>query len=169
MSALVPWVYDDGGRAAAGFKGSVGDCVVRAIAIASGLPYRQVYDGLYAAGKIVKAEKVARRARGWSEKFDASPRTGVHHDVYRPFLEGLGFEWVATMGIGSGCRVHLMPDELPGGPLVVRLSKHVAAVVDGVLRDTYDCSRGGTRCVYGFWHQAEWREIAAWQERMELR
>jgi hypothetical protein len=25
------------------------------------------------------------------------------------------------------------------------------AVVDGVVRDTHDSSRDGTRCVYGFW------------------
>lgn len=27
----------------------------------------------------------------------------------------------------------------------------IAAVVDGVLHDTFDCSRGGTRCVYGYY------------------
>lgn len=30
-------------------------------------------------------------------------------------------------------------------------SKHLAAVVDGVLHDTYDCTREGTRCVYGYY------------------
>ena len=29
---------DDGGRTAAGYKGKAGDCVVRSIAIVSGLP-----------------------------------------------------------------------------------------------------------------------------------
>ena len=37
------WVYDDGGRNAAGFRGKAGDCVARSIAIATRLPYRQVY------------------------------------------------------------------------------------------------------------------------------
>ena len=40
------YIYDDGGRAAAGFKGTTGDCVTRAIAIATGKPYREVYDAL---------------------------------------------------------------------------------------------------------------------------
>ena len=40
------FIYDDGGRAAAGFKGKTGDCVTRAIAIATGRPYREVYDRL---------------------------------------------------------------------------------------------------------------------------
>ena len=33
-SLALPWVYDDGGRAAAGFKGEAGDCGTRAVAIA---------------------------------------------------------------------------------------------------------------------------------------
>jgi hypothetical protein len=36
------WVYDDGGRKAAGFRGRAGDCVTRSIAIATRLPYRHV-------------------------------------------------------------------------------------------------------------------------------
>lgn len=46
----VPWDEDDGGRAAAGFKGDTGDCVTRAISIATGRPYREVYDMVNAAG-----------------------------------------------------------------------------------------------------------------------
>jgi hypothetical protein len=33
----------------------------------------------------------------------------------------------------------------------VVLSRHYAAVIDGVLHDVVDCSRGGTRCVYGYY------------------
>ena len=53
---------------------------------------------------------------------------------------------IPTMQIGSGCHVHLRADELPAkGKLIVALSKHYAAVVDGVLHDKYDCTRNGTR------------------------
>ena len=62
-----------------------------------------------------------------------------------------GWVYVPTMAIGSGCRVHLRADELPQGRLVVQVSKHYTAVVDGVIHDTYACSRDGTRCVYGYW------------------
>jgi hypothetical protein len=54
------------------------------------------------------------------------------------------------MFIGQGCKVHLRADELPKGRLVVALSKHIVAVIDGVIHDTDDPSRGGTRCVYGY-------------------
>lgn len=55
------------------------------------------------------------------------------------------------MAIGSGCKVHLRSDELPTGRIIVSVSKHYVAVIDGVLHDIYDPSRHGNRCVYGYW------------------
>jgi hypothetical protein len=57
------------------------------------------------------------------------------------------------MSIGSGCKVHLCTEELPKGRLIVSVSRHLIAVIDGVFHDTHDCSRGGTRCVYGYWRR----------------
>lgn len=137
------WEYDDGGRAEAGFVGHTGDCVTRAIAIATGLPYREVYDSLNAQAQD---EKPSKRRRGKS-----SARTGVHRVTYEPYLLRLGWGWVPTMRFGEGCRVHLRANELPTGRLVVAVSKHLCAVIDGVVRDDHDPSRGGTRCVYGYY------------------
>lgn len=134
----IEWEYDDGGRADAGYRGDAGDCVVRAIAIATQLPYKQVYDDLH---KMTKA------------KGHKSPRNGVRREIYEAYLKSLGWEWVPTMKIGQGCKVHLRADELPRGRIIARLSKHVCAVVDGVIRDTYDCSRDGMRCVYGYFRK----------------
>lgn len=74
--------------------------------------------------------------------------------ILRP-VRDLGAVWTPTMKFGSGCTVHLRSGELPMGRLVLRLSKHLAAVIHGVLHDTYDCSRDGTRCVYGYWEVPE--------------
>jgi hypothetical protein len=38
----VKFQFNDGGRIAAGYKGSAGDCVVRSVAIATALPYQAV-------------------------------------------------------------------------------------------------------------------------------
>ena len=57
------------------------------------------------------------------------------------------------MHVGGGCKIHLRADELPRGRLVCKVSRHMVAVIDGVLHDTHDCSRGGTRCVYGYYIQ----------------
>lgn len=137
--------YDDGGRAAAGFRGDTSDCVCRSIAIATGLPYREVYDLII---KYSKGERTGKRKRKISH-----PRTGVHKYTRRKLLKDLGWEWVPCMGIGTGCQVHLTADELPSGRLIVELSRHVTAVIDGVVHDTHDPARDGTRCVYGYWRQ----------------
>ena len=144
---MIPFVYDDGGRAAAGFKGDAGDCVTRAIAIVTGRNYRQVYDDLFELGR----RRYAGQLTGADITRRASPRNGVDPAVYRRYLDTLGLHWTPTMFIGQGTKVHLRADELPDGRLVVRCSKHVTAVIDGVLHDTYDCSREGTRAVYGHW------------------
>jgi hypothetical protein len=60
-----------------------------------------------------------------------------------------GFVWTPTMGIGTGCTVHLRAGELPLGRLVVSISRHYTAVIDGVVWDTIDPCGGGMRCVYG--------------------
>ena len=66
-------------------------------------------------------------------------------------MRELGWTWTPTMQIGAGCKAHLRADELPRGRLLVSLSRHSAAVIDGVLHDTHDCSREDIHCVYGYW------------------
>lgn len=148
---MTSFVLDDGGRAAAGYRGSAGDCVTRAIAIASGLDYRDVYDRLHDAARSPEHLAKLERQYGRTGRRHASPRNGVRPEVYRPLLDALGFTWTPTMRIGQGCRVHLRADELPSGVLIVRVTRHLSAVIDGVIHDTHDPSRGGTRCVYGYW------------------
>jgi hypothetical protein len=143
--AAIEFVYDDGGRAAAGFKGTANDCVSRAIAIATGTPYQQVYDEI---NVLAKAERVGKRKRGKS-----SARTGVYKGTQRRYLEQIGWTWTPTMAIGQGCQVHLRADELPPGRLIVALSRHLTTVIGGVVHDTHDPSRSGTRCVYGYWSE----------------
>jgi hypothetical protein len=138
--------YNDGGRKGAGFKGKAGDCVTRAIAIATDLPYAEVYQAVNDDCRWPFNPNSGKRKRG-----KESARTGVSKITTRSFLAALGWHWTPTMKIGSGCRVHLRADELPKGRLIVQVSRHIVAVVDGVIHDTYDCSRDGTRCVYGYY------------------
>jgi len=90
------WEYDDGGRKRAGFKGTTGDCVVRAIAIAAELPYQQVYDELFAASREFAETRNCRTARFLRGKGRCSPRTGVPMKVIKLYLAKRGFKWVAT-------------------------------------------------------------------------
>lgn len=136
------WVYDDGGRKASGYKGDARDCVCRAVAIATGWPYQSVYE-------LIGLESRTERAK--PGKTCSSARTGVYKGTTRKLMARLGWKWVPIMGIGTGCTMHLKDGEIPTGRIIVKLSGHVAAIIDGVLHDTFDCSRNGTRCVYGYW------------------
>ena len=141
---------NDGGRQAAGFKGRTGDCVVRSIAIATGISYQKVYQDLYDANEKFRIKSRSKLAKNLIKKND-SPRTGTHRAVLKKYLKQLGWKWTPTMFIVQGCKVHLKKEELPNDTLIVSCSKHITVVINGVLNDTYDCSRNGTRCVYGYW------------------
>lgn len=171
-------IYNDGGRAAAGYTGKCGDCVVRAVAIATEQPYEQVYQAL---------ADVNASTRGRSKTAGIkTARYGiiVRGVAFKRYMAALGWTFTATMGIGTGCTVHLNAAELPAGRLIVSVSKHYCAVIDGVIHDTHNPSERGTtiypphtpaeqmpkgvrwlengngwayspeRCVYGYWHKA---------------
>jgi hypothetical protein len=146
------FVAHDGGRRRAGYRGQASDCVVRAVAIASGRPYGEIYKAL---AEEAQAERYMRGRAGFHAACGrgSSPRTGIKTSLpwFKSLMESWGFTWTATMRIGSGCKVHLRPEELPAGRMVVSLSKHYTAVIDGVVYDTHDPRRDGTRCVYGYW------------------
>ena len=126
-------VYNDGGRSKYFTAEHVGDCAVRAIAIGTGKDYKEVYDEL----KELNHGK--------------SCRNGTPKEVDKKWLRDHGWVWHPTMQVGRGCTTHLCEEELPKGTLIVQVSRHLTCVKDGVIHDTYDCSRGGTRCVYGYW------------------
>lgn len=168
--------YNDGGRLAAGFKGSAGDCVTRAIAIATGLPYQQVYDDL---SHGCRNQRLTKRSRAKSSARDG---VAVRRKWFKDYMTRLGWRYTACMGIGTGCKVHLNASELPSGRLIVQVSKHYCAVIDGVIHDTHNPSERGVtifprnylgniplgairqpngdyyyspeRCVYGYWQPA---------------
>lgn len=134
---LLPYVYDDGGRSNY-FKASrVGDCVCRAIAIASGRDYKEIYNAILGAtGK--------------------TPRNGVkvRSVRFRRLMESLGFTWVSCCKVGSTESTHFFKGELPMGRLVCSVAKHEVAVIDGVVRDTWDSRFNGfgePRRIYGYW------------------
>lgn len=172
----IEYLYNDGGRKDAGFKGKSGDCVTRSIAIATGLPYKQVYD------RLAEGNASQRQTKGML-KTGKGVKT-ANHGIYtkrkwfKDYMAELGATWTPTMFVGQGCKVHLNASELPKGRIITKLSRHYAAVIDGVLHDTYDSSTRTTnyyspnhpnipkgavynemgeavykpeRCVYGYW------------------
>jgi hypothetical protein len=138
------FIYATGSREKYFKAEKVGDCVVRAICNATGKDYMEVYKAI---NEMSKNERTGKRKKGIS-----SARNGVYKNTNKRYIEEvLGWTWVPTMQIGSGCTTHMRSEELPKGILIVNLSKHITCVKDGVIHDTYDCSRDGSRCVYGYW------------------
>ena len=127
------FIYNDGGRSKYFKAKNVGDCAIRAIAIATDKDYKEVYNDLKKLNNGV------------------SCRNGTPKKVDKKYLTQLGWVWHPTMLIGQGCKVHLDANELPQGTLIVHLSRHLTCVKDGIIYDTYNCSRGERRCVYGYW------------------
>ena len=151
MTALIkplPFVFHDGGRAAAGYDGLADDCVARSIAIVLNRDYQEICDELDSGAAFLE-----KKGRDRSHP----TRGGIltRRRWFQTYMkEYLGLKWYATMGIGSGCKVHMRVGEIPEcGAFVVRLSQHYTAVVDGTVFDTYDPCRQGLRCVYGWWQK----------------
>lgn len=126
-------VLTDGGRSKYFKASKVGDCVTRAVAIATKRDYKEVYNEI---AKVI----------GYT------PRNGVRHGDAKKVMKHFGAYWLPFMKIGSGCKVHLKDDEVPSkGTYVCKLSGHVCALVDGVVYDSFDPTRDSSRCVYGVW------------------
>ncbi|MBM3966218.1 MAG: DUF2786 domain-containing protein [Planctomycetes bacterium] len=119
MECIHRFYWNDGGRSSCGFVGLAGDCVTRAISIATGLAYRDVYNELsMLSGK--------------------SPRAGMVDSITAQYLISRGWERQSTTGV-------LVEDFLvPVGTSIIECHKcrrgngHVFAVIDGVLHDTWD-------------------------------
>ncbi len=143
---LLRHVLDDGGRADAGYKGDTRDCVTRAIAIATGRSYKQVYTEMSNLASLYYDQHPTLRRH--------SPRNGVLDKIWVPYIEAQGWRYVEFYRKGQRARAHAHLDgtSVPmEGTFIVRVSGHVVTVIDGELRDTYDSSRYGERVLYGYY------------------
>ena len=125
------YIYNDGGRSAAGYKGVAGDCGARAMAIALGLDYKAVYK------ELARANSDNGRAK--------SARNGIYKDVYSDVLARHGWVWhKAPQFDGRKARC----SDMPAGVVIAKQAHHFVAVIDGVANDIWDCTH---RMVYGYW------------------
>lgn len=142
------FIYSDGGRNNYFKAEHVGDCVTRAICNATGKDYKEVYDRLKELAQL-ETDKQISRHKGHKR---SSIRNGVFKETWKRYLAEIGWQHVVTMKPGTGIQMHLNEDELPTDKImIVQVSKHLTCVKNGVLYDTYDCSRRGKRGVYGYW------------------
>ena len=125
------FVFNDGGRADSGRKGTTGDCGVRAMSIALGIDYDAAYK------ELAQANKDNGRAK--------SVRSGIMKDVYDAVLKRYGWIWhPAPKFVGRKARCF----DMPSGTVIARQSRHFVAVIDGTPHDIFDSSE---KMVYGYW------------------
>lgn len=128
------WIYDDGGRAAAGHTEEVNDCVCRAIAIVTERPYHEIWCEL----RDLMLAQISKS------------KSGVEEYVEHQLMEKLGWTWVPTY------HKRLQEGDIPSGRLIVHIRGHSVAVIDGVIHDRSDCSLNRTgmpQWIYGYYKQ----------------
>lgn len=127
------YVYNDGGRVEAGFRSGT-DCGIRAVAIACVVPYKE-------------AQKILRFAAKKGKQGNGSISNGIYKEDMTSALKSIGWVWQSAPKFdGRKARYY----DMPKGRVIVRMAKHFAAVIDGVLQDTWDSSE---KMVYGYWKE----------------
>ena len=136
---MIGYYFNDGGRRAAGYKGlNASDCFVRALAIASGKPYKEVYrlvantfaeHGYPRSGNAVYRTYEARRnAKYWKKR---TPYIQVRDIIF----EQMGFRKIK---LHRGPRPTWSQAYWWYGDCIVKTRRHLAAIKKGMLQDTWD-------------------------------
>ena len=114
-------------------KLSVDDCVKRSIALTTGIPYLEVQKGLNAHKKITGVERF------------------YHNPNPESYMEKvLGFPRIVVPKKADGTRVTVeeFSKSHSCGRFVVSISGHWTACIDGIVYDTWDCSKKGVLSYY---------------------
>lgn len=113
-----------------GFVWTTGDCVIRALANAAGIPWINAYDYL-----------VAKARRDFSVPNDS--------EGFRKWCIEDGAQWHAVAATRGKDRItaEAFAKTHPKGRFILRLAHHEAACVDGIILDSWNC---GWKCVYGY-------------------
>ena len=128
-----PFRQDDGGRSTSRRPRQKSDCAVRALAIASGLPYDRVYDDLATMGRRCSRGTPKGTIAAWLRLRCDAARHAFPATAGRPRMH------VDTFLAGPGAQ----------GRWVVRIAGHVFAALDGTAYDTSAPRQNA--CVYCAW------------------
>lgn len=123
--------FNDAGRSQSKRPKQKNDCVVRAIALASPLPYDTVYDLMWLMGR--KSSHGTKKA-AWQQYLNSN---GYFQKISFPAVAGH-----ARMNLDRFCREY-------SGKYIVQMAGHLTTVFNGVVLDTFEPRANG--CVYAVW------------------
>ena len=131
-----PFVYNDGGRATSKRPLQKNDCTVRALAIATGMPYDTVYDILKDAGR------------------QCSGRFNIKQFLFEPHNQDFfncKFHWQSFPAVKGECRMNpvAFSKQFNQGIYIAKTAKHVFTFIDGVAQDVE--AERDDRCIYAAW------------------
>lgn len=130
---MIKYIYDDGGRKEAGFRGGASDCLTRAIAILTKRPYGEVYKEV--GDYFDEAGWSRSGARGVFTR--RSGRTRNAYTVQKRLIHEFGFIKVPCK-LPDGRWPTLTQAWNEFGDHMFTTTKHIAAIADGALRDCTD-------------------------------
>ena len=137
---MLDWIVDDAGRAGSATPNARGDCLTRAIAVITGIPYDEVA-GFVAA---ICAE------HGMAETHDFEAGAGFEAMGLPPGCDNIGHHVLECFGFkrwtpsADGAPVSKAHQAF--GKCVIEFYGHVAAAQGGAIHDTWDS------------RQCQWRE-----------
>lgn len=140
------FIFDDGGRIAAGYKGHhlqkrpAGDCVIRSIAIACQYDYKLLR---------LTCNEIVRQV-GHCGLYTSS--VGYPRYVYGRLLRHYGWRRFSTYKTGISKVKHFADRERFPHNYVLECPKHLTAVMEGELHDILDCREWRVYAYYRkFW------------------
>lgn len=112
-------------------KVSAGDCVIRAIAFASGLGWNTVYTGLYRIGMKMKMMPNDKK-------------------VFEKYLDEICFVKMKQPKKSDGTKytAEQFARRNPNMLAILSVANHLTTIKDGKIVDTWDC---GFKCVGNYW------------------
>lgn len=123
------WKFNDGGRAKAGYITHARDCVCRSIAIVENAPYKAIYQALnlmIKCGVGIPEHSLCQ----------TSAREGVFTETWTVLAAALQYRKIYEPSASVLLRNYVFPE----GRFLVHTPRHLTAIVNGEIQDTWDCS-----------------------------
>jgi hypothetical protein len=125
----IPFKYTDGGREADGFSHEKKDCTVRTLATICEMPYSTAHAILKEAGRLDKGKFPIRRLLEY----------GIADYIFTP----------VSLPVRVPCTVNQVCKRFTKGSYIIRIRKHVFALIDGTQYDEWE--NGKKKRVINIW------------------